>query len=137
MSGTLKIHISETLTTILTRLRARGHVAWIVGGAVRDALLGKPSKDVDIEVYGTTLDQLAAVLSDFGRVDMVGQSFGVIKLRDVGGSDYDFSVPRRDSRIGKWHRDFSVTFDPSITPTRPPACPSPSSSCAGWVRRAS
>ncbi len=84
----------------------------IVGGAVRDALLGIQPKDLDIEVYGISYDSLAAFLSRYGRVDLVGKSFGVVKL----SNEVDFSVPRRESKTGAHHRDFQATFDPSITP---------------------
>src|SRR5207237_435803 len=54
-------------------------------------------------------------LSHLGRIDLVGKSFGVVKLAS-GGASYDFSVPRRDSKIGLHHRDFRATFDENITP---------------------
>jgi tRNA nucleotidyltransferase (CCA-adding enzyme) len=83
----------------------------IVGGAVRDALLGIEPKDIDVEVYGITYDRLAEFLARYGRVDLVGKSFGVVKL-----DGHDFSVPRRDSKTGVGHRDFLATFDSEITP---------------------
>lgn len=88
-----------------------GYRALIAGGAVRDALLGHEPKDFDIEVYGITYDQLAQFLSQRGRVDLVGKSFGVVKFEG-----HDFSVPRRDSKTGPHHRHFETTFDPAITP---------------------
>jgi len=99
------------LDNILRALHAKGYRALIAGGAVRDDLLGLEPKDFDIEVYGTSFDDLTRVLAQFGRIDLVGQTFGVIKL-----GPYDFSLPRRDSKTGKSHRDFLTTFDPEITP---------------------
>ncbi len=99
------------LEGIIRDLREAGFRAFVVGGAVRDALLGIEPKDFDIEVYGIAYDRLAAFLSRYGRVDLVGKSFGVVKFGDV-----DFSVPRRESKIGGHHRDFLTTFDESITP---------------------
>lgn len=105
------LHLGASLEQIVRELHAAGFRPLIVGGAVRDALLGLPSKDVDIEVYGITYDQLAEFLARHGRVDLVGKSFGVVKFEG-----HDFSVPRRDNKIGLGHRDFLTTFDPAITP---------------------
>ena len=104
------------LDRIIRALDTAGFRALIAGGAVRDALLGLEAKDFDVEVYGITFERLTELLGAYGRIDLVGQSFGVVKLTTSGGSIYDFSLPRRDSRIGRSHRDFLVTFDPGITP---------------------
>jgi tRNA nucleotidyltransferase (CCA-adding enzyme) len=54
--------------------------AYLVGGCVRDAVLGIPNKDFDLEVYGVSYEALEAALHPHGRVDLVGRSFGVIKF---------------------------------------------------------
>lgn len=89
--------------------------AYLVGGCVRDALLGEEVKDIDVEVHGVDYDTLHHVLSRWGRADAVGKSFGVVKLSMKDGEQYDFSLPRRDSKVGAGHRGFSVEFDPHIT----------------------
>lgn len=66
----------------------------LVGGAVRDLLLGLPTKDLDIEVHGLTIEQLQTILSEFGPVSLVGKAFGVLRLH---GLDIDWSLPRSDS----------------------------------------
>ena len=109
------LHLPAALNLIVRDLRAARYRAVVVGGAVRDALLGGAPKDFDIEVYGIGYDRLAEILARHGRVDLVGKSFGVVKL-NTGGHEYDFSVPRRDSKFGLHHRDFQATFDPAITP---------------------
>jgi tRNA nucleotidyltransferase (CCA-adding enzyme) len=101
--------------TVVRELRTAGHRAVVVGGAVRDAMVGLPPKDFDVEVYGIAYDRLVGLVAQHGRVDLVGKSFGVIKLHAEGAS-YDFAVPRRDSKFGMHHRDFLATFDPGITP---------------------
>ena len=111
---TMRLTLPPLLDQIVRELRAAGYRALVVGGAVRDALLGGHPKDFDIEVYGVAYDQLAGILARHGRVDLVGKSFGVVKLT-AGDHDYDFSVPRRDSKFGLGHRDFEATFDPNIT----------------------
>lgn len=104
------------LDRIVRDLDAAGFRALVAGGAVRDDLLGLKPKDFDIEVYGVSFDVLVELLVRYGRIDLVGQSFGVVKLTVSGGRIYDFSLPRRDSKIGRAHRDFLATFDPGITP---------------------
>jgi tRNA nucleotidyltransferase (CCA-adding enzyme) len=90
--------------------------AFLVGGCVRDALLGHPGKDYDVEVFGVGYEELAQALSRWGRVDLVGQSFGVVKLTTGGEHSFDFTIPRRDSKIAAGHKGFAVEFDPSVTP---------------------
>ena len=116
---TMRLKLPLLLDQIVRELHAAGYRAVVVGGAVRDALLGGAPKDFDIEVYGIGYDQLAGILARHGRVDLVGKSFGVVKLvtrENQGGHEYDFSVPRRDSKFGLGHRDFQTTFDNDILP---------------------
>ena len=91
----------------------------IVGGAVRDALKGASSKDTDIEVYETTMDDLVSTLRGDGfHVDEVGRAFGVLKVSKRGVvSDLDVSVPRRDNAVGAGHRGFEVDTDSPLTVT--------------------
>lgn len=88
--------------------------AYLVGGGVRDWILGVPVKDFDVEVYGLSMDRLASVLSRHGRVDLVGKAFGVLKLSHPSGDVWDFSLPRRDSKSGVGHRGFEVEVDPAL-----------------------
>src|SRR5574338_203533 len=91
-----------------TALRPRR--ALIVGGWVRDHLLGIESKDIDIEVYGIPAGQLKELLSSFGRVDTVGESFTVYKVHGL-----DVSLPRRESKVARGHKGFLVTGDPALS----------------------
>lgn len=94
-------------------LREAGGRPCLVGGCVRDALLGVPVKDIDIEVYGLGTRQIEGALRrEFGIVT-VGAAFGVTKLKDF---PVDVSVPRRENRTGAGHRDFDVCADPTMTP---------------------
>lgn len=111
----MRLDLPPFLDQIVRELHSAGYRAMVVGGAVRDALLGGRPKDFDIEVYGIAYDMLAGILARHGRVDLVGKSFGVVKL-NVGDHEYDFSVPRRDSKLGLKHRDFQTTFDATILP---------------------
>ena len=99
-------------------VEAAGGRAFIVGGWVRDRLLGKPSKDVDVEVYGIAEDSLPALLAPLGRVEPVGQSFPVYKLSrpSTGDAAIDVSLPRRESKRGRGHKAFNVQGDPLMSP---------------------
>jgi tRNA nucleotidyltransferase (CCA-adding enzyme) len=100
-----------TVNNIATAVRDAGGRALIVGGWVRDKLLGLPkSSNVDLEVFGLPGDRLRALLETFGRVEAVGESFQVYKIGDV-----DVSLPRRDSKAGRGHRGFVVTGDPDMS----------------------
>jgi tRNA nucleotidyltransferase (CCA-adding enzyme) len=92
---------------IARAVRDAGGRALIVGGWVRDRLLGRETKDVDIEVFGIPADRLRSVLSRFGTVNTIGESFTVYKVADI-----DVALPRRDSKVAPGHRGFEVTGDP-------------------------
>ena len=98
---------SQIAAAVADRVHRAGGRALYVGGWVRDRLLGRESKDVDIEVYGIEADRLRALLAEIGPVNTVGQSFTVYK---VGG--VDVSLPRTESKQGRGHRGFVVTGDP-------------------------
>jgi tRNA nucleotidyltransferase (CCA-adding enzyme) len=88
----------------------------LVGGGVRDHLLGLSPKDFDVEVGGADFESLHRALAPFGSTDVVGRSFGVIKVRSrATGSEYDFSLPRRESKTGAGHRGFAVRPDPALS----------------------
>jgi tRNA nucleotidyltransferase (CCA-adding enzyme) len=87
----------------------------LVGGCVRDWLLGRPIENFDVEVGGVDFEGLRRALSPFGATDVVGRSFGVIKVRGEGGAEHDFSLPRRESKTGAGHRGFAVEPDPSLS----------------------
>src|SRR3990167_773094 len=95
------------LSEIIEAIHYAGGYAFLVGGAVRDLLLGKETKDLDIEVHGLTLEQLAQVLEQFGYINYVGKAYGVLRLEKL---DIDWSVPRKD-RSG---RKPQVEIDPEM-----------------------
>ena len=90
---------------IAGQLRAAGAThCLLVGGFVRDHLLGIESKDLDIEVYGLSYAQIADALRRHHRVDLVGRSFGVVKV----GNEIDISSPR--SGLGESRRSEQAEF---------------------------
>ena len=111
----MKLPIPDELAALLTRTPSLKQ-AYPAGGCVRDCLLGRTPKDFDIEVFGVRYEELVAGLETGGRTDLVGRSFGVVKLTTQTGATYDFTLPRRDSKVAPGHKGFDITFDPSITP---------------------
>ncbi len=91
--------------------------ALIVGGFVRDSLLGKHPKDADLEVSGLSVERLESLLMQLfpGRVDLVGRSFGIYKVFVEDGLDFDISIPRRESKTGTGHKGFTIEGDPTMS----------------------
>jgi len=107
----------EVPNAILELCRAIGQAggrALLVGGSVRDRLLGLPWKDFDLEVYGLSAEALKAVLERFGEVNTVGEAFTVYKLR-LNGWEVDVSLPRRETKSGRGHRGFLIEGDPFLS----------------------
>lgn len=117
-------------------VREAGGRAMLVGGSVRDRLLGIDSKDFDIEVYGVEPARLRSVLEQLGQVNKVGEHFSVYKLvcyrpaqpRTLSSeesvadqaapqvrSEIDVSLPRRESKSGRGHRAFVIEGDASMS----------------------
>ena len=83
----------------------------VVGGSVRDYFLGLSIKDYDLEVYGLDrVETLENLLIKYGKVKLVGKSFGVLKFV-YEGEEYDFAFPRTECKTGSGHRGFDVTVD--------------------------
>jgi tRNA nucleotidyltransferase (CCA-adding enzyme) len=107
--------LTPELVRLAQAVRQQGGRPLLVGGWVRDCLLGIPhSKDFDLEVFGMDPALLKRMLGKFGPVHTVGRHFGVLKLSTRDG-EYDVSVPRRESKTGKGHKGFWVTPDPAMT----------------------
>lgn len=100
MANRLALAVAET-----------GGRAYFVGGFVRDRLMGRESKDVDVEIHGLTPDKLEAVLDTLGERTTMGVSFGVYGLRHY---DLDIAMPRSETNTGRGHKDFSVFVDPFL-----------------------
>jgi tRNA nucleotidyltransferase (CCA-adding enzyme) len=110
---------------ICEAVQEAGGRALLVGGSVRDLLLGIESKDVDLEVYYLEPTRLREVLQSIARVNTVGEQFAVYKLafyEPRGGAgtaeqriEIDVSIPRRESKSGRGHRGFVITGDPFMS----------------------
>ena len=97
-------------------LQHRGARVYTVGGTVRDELLGHPRKDLDLLVTGIPQADLLRCLRPYGRVQLTGRAFGVIKLVPHGwdGPPIDVALPRTEISTGVGHRDFEVMFDHTL-----------------------
>ncbi len=94
---------------------AKPHKMILVGGSTRDFILGRSSSgDFDIECYGIDAERLQTLLGRFGQVIEVGKSFGVFKLF-TQEREYDFSLPRKERKLGRGHRAFEVELNSSFT----------------------
>ncbi len=125
---------------IITAINSAGRL-YEVGGAVRDrihfALDASGNLDpkrfsqfqpdeVDYLVTGIPMNELAGLLKRFGRVELVGRSFGVLKFKvqpfgPAQGKNsnskvktFDIALPRREQSTGPGHREFAVEYDPDI-----------------------
>jgi len=103
---------------VMERIRIAGGTPYISGGYVRDLVMfgaaTKP-KDVDVEVFDIDIPALENALAAFGKLDYVGNSFGVLKLKTLDGVEYDISLPRRETKTGVGHKGFTVELIPNLS----------------------
>jgi tRNA nucleotidyltransferase (CCA-adding enzyme) len=104
---------------VIKRVLERGKI-YEVGGAVRDKYISPilPDKDKDYLVTGIPMEDLCSLLREFGKVDLVGRSFGVIKFlphkKYDGENVFDIALPRKEYSTGPGHKDFKVEFDHNL-----------------------
>lgn len=103
--------LPEKIIDLARRVNAGGGRAMLVGGCVRDELMGIAHKDWDVEVYGIEPVKLRDILDSIGDVNVVGEAFAVYKI----GNDLDVSIPRRERKVSDGHRGFVVEGDPEMT----------------------
>jgi tRNA nucleotidyltransferase (CCA-adding enzyme) len=103
--------IPEKIIQLARAIESAGGRGLLVGGCVRDSLMGIAPKDWDLEVYGLDPHALRNLLDRFGPVNVVGEAFTVYKLED----QLDISLPRREKKSGRGHRGFVIEGDPTMT----------------------
>ena len=104
--------LSNNILSILDYISEKGGKPLIVGGFVRDMLIGFESTDVDIEVYNLSMEELSKVLEKIDKVSIQG-NFGTIKLKNY--ENIEISIPRKETQIGVKHTDFMVNIDPFMS----------------------
>jgi tRNA nucleotidyltransferase (CCA-adding enzyme) len=105
------MNIPDRVVSLAEAVRREGGRALLVGGCVRDELMGQTPKDWDIEIYGIAPARLRELLDAFGPVNVVGEAFTVYKL----GAHLDVSLPRRERKTGRGHRAFFIEGDPEMS----------------------
>ena len=103
---------AEAVRAVAELVRRAGGRALLVGGCVRDSLLGLKPSDFDLECFGIGAERLKSVLSERFGIDLVGASFGIFKLHHI---DVDVALPRRETKLGLGHRAFEIECDPSLS----------------------
>jgi tRNA nucleotidyltransferase (CCA-adding enzyme) len=105
-------------------VRSLGLDAYLVGGAVRDELLGRDSKDADFLVAGVDAESLRRVLEPHGRVENLvvnGRAVGLRlyprnrEIRALAPAGIEFAPPRREISTGPGRHDFDIVVDPSAS----------------------
>ena len=103
----------EMIKSIARCIDSEGGLALLVGGCVRDEILGLPCYDIDCEVHGLAPEKLKALLMEFGEIDAGGERYGIFTIK---GEGLDFALPRREEKTGTRHKDFEVFSDPDLSP---------------------
>lgn len=101
----------ELTIKIAELVKKKGGKTYYVGGYVRDLFLGKESKDIDIEVYGITIETLKEILNEVGKPLEYGKEFGIFSLE---GTCIDIALPRKEIKVSDGHRGFEIEVDPFI-----------------------
>ncbi|EQD54928.1 hypothetical protein B1B_09445, partial [mine drainage metagenome] len=119
MSGrrilSLNTQTQGALNVIVADLWVHGGTVTVVGGSVRDMLLGLPAHDLDLEVSGLDTETLRQVLVNKFSLDETGALFSVLKVRFPGTDEViDVALPRTEELIGVGHRDFKMTLDKDL-----------------------
>ena len=105
-------------------VRSLGLDAYLVGGAVRDELLGRASKDADFLVPGVDIADLHERLRTHGRTEeltVAGRPVGVRffprdrAVRELAPAGIELAPPRREVSTGPGRHDFEIVVDPAAT----------------------
>jgi tRNA nucleotidyltransferase (CCA-adding enzyme) len=98
-------HILQNITIVTDYLIQNYNAkCYVVGGAVRDRILGRECKDYDIECFGISVDDFEMAMEHLGAKG-VGKSFFVYKYHDL-----DISLPRTEQKVSAGHRGFEVSL---------------------------
>jgi len=109
-----KVDIS-TLQKINNAITQAGGEIFVVGGPIRDFVLGHDPKDIDFLVRKLSLEQIQQTLVQIGKPKEVGQQFGIVKA-NIDSEEFDFAIPRtKEDRTGDKHTDFTVQVDPNAS----------------------
>ena len=102
-----RIKIPDNANTIINTLQNNGHSAYVVGGCVRDSLMGRIPHDWDI-CTSATPDQMLEIFKDF-RVIETGLKHGTVTIV-IDGEQYECTTYRIDGKYSDNRRPDNVTF---------------------------
>ncbi len=105
-------NIFQAVRRIAELIRQNGGRTLLVGGCVRDAILGIENKDFDLEVYGLSAEQIRQTVGAEFPLDLVGVCFGVFKVHHF---DIDIALPRIENKTGAGHRGFMIETVPDLS----------------------
>ena len=97
---------------LASEVAKHGGLLFLVGGTVRDLILSNSPDELDIEVHGLSESELLKCLEPKYKLNNVGKSFGVLKLK---GFAVEIALPRTEFKSGFGHRGFSVEIDPNLS----------------------
>ena len=107
----LPAHLSSLAIELAASISSQGGKLLIVGGSVRDLLIGENPEELDLEVRGLSTGQITSLLPPGFRAEEVGKSFGVLKIK---GLPVEISLPRTERKTGTGHKGFTVEIDPNL-----------------------
>ena len=102
------LKITEELSKLFYK---NGGNLLLVGGSVRDLLIGISPHELDFEARGLSLEQIKKLFSDKFRCDEVGKAFGVLRIK---GFPIEIALPRTEKKSGIGHKGFDVEIDPDL-----------------------
>ena len=105
-------NLCSLLFDLASLIKEKGGDSLLVGGSVRDLILGHSPQELDMEVRGFNTEELLQTLNPEYPTDQVGKSFGVLKLK---GLPVEIALPRTEIKNGTGHKGFSVEVDPHLT----------------------
>jgi len=116
LKKTIKTLAQDGFLDWLVEIRKNEGEVFLVGGAVRDALIGdRVIKDYDFIVRGIEIERLGKILERLGRVELVGKSFGVYKFVPIGKkmeTAFDIALPRTEISLATGgYKDFKVSYN--------------------------
>ena len=106
------MQIEPLAQEIFQDIIAQGGQVYLVGGCVRDDIMGHSSHDIDVEVYHLSYSQLHTILSQYGHVNTFGKSFAIMQVDTL--HNYDFALPRKEIKTGEKHQDFDIIMNPDL-----------------------
>ena len=102
------LKITEELSSLFYR---NGGNLLLVGGSVRDLLMGIAPHELDFEARGLNLQEVKKILSGKFRCNEVGKAFGVLRVK---GFPIEIALPRTEKKSGRGHKGFEVEIDPHL-----------------------